>query len=154
MNARDVDLIRKSATENTSQYRSTAGSLERMTSLQPARRRVIFTVDVAGIASLMDRHPVFHLRSFVDGDAGIAVGRADRGRRIARRDPALVVVCIRGLVEPANASPNGGLRRPGAAPGRHGNRWRPHSTFALASVLGRTRIFRGYQWVEPVLEPS
>jgi predicted GNAT family N-acyltransferase len=55
MNALDIDLIRKSARENASSSRSTAHSLDRMTSLQLARRTVIFTVDAAGIASLMDR---------------------------------------------------------------------------------------------------
>ena len=55
MNALDIDLIRKSARENAPGTRSTAHSLDRMTSLQLARRTVIFTVDAAGIASLMDR---------------------------------------------------------------------------------------------------
>jgi predicted GNAT family N-acyltransferase len=55
MNALDIDLIRKSARENASSSRSTAHSLDRMTSLQLARRTVIFTVDAAAIASLMDR---------------------------------------------------------------------------------------------------
>ena len=55
MNALDIDLIRKSARENAPGSRSTAHSLDRMTSLQLARRTVIFTVDAAGIASLMDR---------------------------------------------------------------------------------------------------
>jgi predicted GNAT family N-acyltransferase len=55
MNALDIDLIRKSARENASSPRSTAHSLDRMTALQLARRTVIFTVDAAAIASLMDR---------------------------------------------------------------------------------------------------
>lgn len=55
MNAFDVDLIRKSARELAPASRSTAHSLDRMTFLQLARRTVIFTVDAAGIASLMDR---------------------------------------------------------------------------------------------------
>jgi predicted GNAT family N-acyltransferase len=55
MNALDIELIRKSARENASDSRSTAHSLERMTCLQLARRTVIFTVDAAGIESLMDR---------------------------------------------------------------------------------------------------
>jgi predicted GNAT family N-acyltransferase len=54
MNALDVDLIRQSARGNASRDRSTAHSLDRMTALQVARRTVIFTVDAAGIASLMD----------------------------------------------------------------------------------------------------
>ena len=54
MNALDIDLIRKSATGTASRDRSTAHSLDRMTALQVARRTVIFTVDAAGIASLMD----------------------------------------------------------------------------------------------------
>jgi predicted GNAT family N-acyltransferase len=55
MNALDIDLIRKSARENASNRRSTAHSLERMTLLEFARRTVVFTVDAAAIASLMDR---------------------------------------------------------------------------------------------------
>src|SRR6266702_7159008 len=54
MNALDIDLIRKSARGNASRNRSTAHSLDRMPALQVARRTVIFTVDAAGIASLMD----------------------------------------------------------------------------------------------------
>jgi len=54
MNALDIDLIRKSATGTASRDRSTAHSLDRMTALQVARRTVIFTIDAAGIASLMD----------------------------------------------------------------------------------------------------
>jgi predicted GNAT family N-acyltransferase len=55
MNALDIDLIRKSARESASSPRSTAHSLDRMTALRLARRTVIFTVDAAAIASLMDR---------------------------------------------------------------------------------------------------
>jgi predicted GNAT family N-acyltransferase len=55
MNALDIDLVRKSARENAARSRSEAHSLDRMTSLQVARRTVIFTVDATGIASLMDR---------------------------------------------------------------------------------------------------
>jgi len=55
MNAIDIDLVRQSARENAAGSRSTAHSLVRMTALQVARRTVIFTVDAAGIASLMDR---------------------------------------------------------------------------------------------------
>ena len=55
MNAFDIDLIRSSATEAARGSRSTAHSLDRMTSLQLARRMVIFNVDAAGIAALMDR---------------------------------------------------------------------------------------------------
>jgi predicted GNAT family N-acyltransferase len=55
MNALDIDLIRKSARENASSPRSAAHSLDRMTALQLARRTVIFTVDAAAIALLMDR---------------------------------------------------------------------------------------------------
>jgi predicted GNAT family N-acyltransferase len=54
MNALDIDLIRKSARQNPPGSRSTAHSLDRMTTLQVARRTVIFTVDAAGIACLMD----------------------------------------------------------------------------------------------------
>jgi predicted GNAT family N-acyltransferase len=54
MNALDIDLVRKSASRNASGTRSTAHSLDRMTVLQMARRTVIFTVDAAGIAALMD----------------------------------------------------------------------------------------------------
>jgi predicted GNAT family N-acyltransferase len=55
MNAFDIDLIRRSAAENSPGNRSTAHSLERMTSLQLARRTVIFNVDAAGIAALMNK---------------------------------------------------------------------------------------------------
>jgi predicted GNAT family N-acyltransferase len=54
MNALDIDLIRKSARESASGGRSTAHSLDRMTALQLAKRTVIFTVDAAGIATLVD----------------------------------------------------------------------------------------------------
>jgi predicted GNAT family N-acyltransferase len=54
MNALDIDLIRKSAREGASRNRSTAHSLDRMTALQLAKRTVIFTVDAAGIAALVD----------------------------------------------------------------------------------------------------
>jgi predicted GNAT family N-acyltransferase len=54
MNAFDIDLIRQSAMESASASRSAAYSLDRMTALQLARRTVIFTVDAAGIASLVD----------------------------------------------------------------------------------------------------
>jgi predicted GNAT family N-acyltransferase len=54
MNALDIDLIRKSAREGTLRNRSTAHSLDRMTALQLAKRTVIFTVDAAGIATLVD----------------------------------------------------------------------------------------------------
>src|SRR6266702_258732 len=54
MNALDIDLIRKSARGNASRNRSTAHSLDRMPALQVARRTVIFTVDAASIASLID----------------------------------------------------------------------------------------------------
>jgi predicted GNAT family N-acyltransferase len=54
MNALDIDLLRKSARGKAPRDRSTAHSLDRMTSLQVARRIVIFTVDAAGIASLVD----------------------------------------------------------------------------------------------------
>jgi predicted GNAT family N-acyltransferase len=55
MNALDIDLIRKSAREHAPESRSTAHSLQRMTSLQVARRTVIFTVGAAEIATLVDR---------------------------------------------------------------------------------------------------
>jgi predicted GNAT family N-acyltransferase len=54
MNAFDIDLIRQSAMESASASRSAAYSLDRMTAMQLARRTVIFTVDAAGIASLVD----------------------------------------------------------------------------------------------------
>src|SRR6202051_2111961 len=54
MNALDVNFIRKSARGTALGNRSTARSLDKMTVLQMARRTVIFTVDAAGIASLMD----------------------------------------------------------------------------------------------------
>ncbi len=55
MNAFDIDLIRQSAMESASASRSTAHSLDRMTALQLAKRIVIFTVDAAGIAALVDK---------------------------------------------------------------------------------------------------
>src|SRR3984893_12631271 len=55
MNAFDVDLIRQSAMESAPASRSTAHSLDRMTALQLAKRIVIFTVDAAGIAALVDK---------------------------------------------------------------------------------------------------
>jgi predicted GNAT family N-acyltransferase len=55
MNALDIDLIRKSAREHAPESRSTAHSLQRMTSLQVARRTVIFTVGATEIAALVDR---------------------------------------------------------------------------------------------------
>jgi predicted GNAT family N-acyltransferase len=54
MNALDIDLIRTSARQNAARDRSSAHSLDRMTTLQVARRTVIFTVDAAAIASLVD----------------------------------------------------------------------------------------------------
>ena len=53
MTALDLGLIRKTA-RGTSQGRSALYSLDRMTDLQLARRTVIFTVDAAGISSLVD----------------------------------------------------------------------------------------------------
>jgi predicted GNAT family N-acyltransferase len=55
MNALDIGLIRKSAEEAASRNRSMAHSLDRMTQLQLAKRTVIFTVDAAGIAALVDK---------------------------------------------------------------------------------------------------
>ena len=54
MNALDLDLIRKAAREIP--HRAPTPFPEPMTVLQLARRTVIFTVDAAGIASLMDGH--------------------------------------------------------------------------------------------------
>ena len=54
MTALDLDLVRKAAAGKRSRSGTTARSLDRMTMLQLARRTVIFTVDAAGIASLMD----------------------------------------------------------------------------------------------------
>ncbi|WP_225122901.1 GNAT family N-acetyltransferase [Bradyrhizobium sp. BRP22] len=52
MTALDLDFIRKAATRR--QGTGPARSLDKMTMLQLAKRTVIFTVDAAGIASLMD----------------------------------------------------------------------------------------------------
>jgi predicted GNAT family N-acyltransferase len=59
MTALDLGLIRKTA-RGSSHSRSALHSLDRMTELQLARRTVIFTVDAAGIASLVDaaRHDI------------------------------------------------------------------------------------------------
>ncbi len=54
MTALDLDLIRHTAGGGTSQGRTPTFSLDRMTSLQLARRTVIFTVDATGIAALVD----------------------------------------------------------------------------------------------------
>lgn len=54
MTALDLKLIRKTADRAASEGRSAAYSLDRMTALQLARRTVIFTVDAAGIAALID----------------------------------------------------------------------------------------------------
>ena len=88
MNALDIDLIRKSARENAPGSRSTAHSLDRMTSLQLARRTVIFTVDAAGIASLMDRaredipglttYEIFQAATNHNPDIFWAIARKDR----------------------------------------------------------------------------
>jgi predicted GNAT family N-acyltransferase len=54
MTALDLKLVRKTADRGASEGRSAAYSLDRMTALQLARRTVIFTVDAAGIAALID----------------------------------------------------------------------------------------------------
>lgn len=54
MTALDLDLLRKTAGGTTSQGRSAAHSLDRMTALQMARRAVIFNVDAESIAALID----------------------------------------------------------------------------------------------------
>jgi len=54
MTALDLKLIRKTADRAASEGRSSAYSLDRMTALQLAKRTVIFTVDAAGIAALID----------------------------------------------------------------------------------------------------
>ena len=53
MTALDLDFLRKTG-KGTSEGRSPAFSLDRMTALQLAKRTVIFTVDAAGIAALVD----------------------------------------------------------------------------------------------------
>jgi predicted GNAT family N-acyltransferase len=52
MTALDLDFVRKAARRNTPS--GPTRSLDKMTMMQMARRTVIFTVDAAGIASLMD----------------------------------------------------------------------------------------------------
>jgi predicted GNAT family N-acyltransferase len=54
MTALDLDFLRKTTGKGTSEGRSPAYSLDRMTALQLAKRTVIFTVDAAGIAELVD----------------------------------------------------------------------------------------------------
>jgi len=54
MTALDLKFLRKTADREASEGRSAPYSLDRMTALQLARRTVIFTVDAAGIASLVD----------------------------------------------------------------------------------------------------
>jgi predicted GNAT family N-acyltransferase len=54
MTALDLKFLRKTAAGAAPQGRSAAHSLDRTTALQLARRTVIFTVDAAGIASLVD----------------------------------------------------------------------------------------------------
>jgi predicted GNAT family N-acyltransferase len=52
MTALDLDFVRKATRRNAAS--GPARSLDKMTMMQMARRTVIFTVDAAGIASLMD----------------------------------------------------------------------------------------------------
>jgi predicted GNAT family N-acyltransferase len=52
MTALDLDFVRKASRRNAAS--GPARSLDKMTMMQMARRTVIFTVDAAGIASLMD----------------------------------------------------------------------------------------------------
>jgi len=52
MTALDLDFVRKAARRNPAP--EPTRSLNKMTIMQMARRTVIFTVDAAGIASLMD----------------------------------------------------------------------------------------------------
>ena len=54
MTALDLGLIRKTASGRTSQGRPATFPLDRMTALQLAKRTVIFNVDAASIASLID----------------------------------------------------------------------------------------------------
>jgi predicted GNAT family N-acyltransferase len=54
MTALDLSLIRKNAGAAASQGRTPAFSIDRMNAMQMARRTVIFTVDAAGIAALID----------------------------------------------------------------------------------------------------
>jgi predicted GNAT family N-acyltransferase len=54
MTALDLKFLRVNTAKETSESRSAAFSLDRMTALQLAKRTVIFTVDAAGIASLVD----------------------------------------------------------------------------------------------------
>ncbi len=54
MNALDLKFLRESTGKETPERRSVTFSLDRMTALQLARRTVIFTVDAAAIASLID----------------------------------------------------------------------------------------------------
>ena len=52
MTALDLDFVRKAARKSAAA--GPARSLDKMTMVHLARRTVIFTVDAAGIASLMD----------------------------------------------------------------------------------------------------
>ncbi len=54
MTALDLKLLRKTTGKGASEGRSAAYSLDRMTALQLAKRTVIFTVDAASIAALID----------------------------------------------------------------------------------------------------
>jgi predicted GNAT family N-acyltransferase len=54
MTALDLNFLRKTTGKGTSEGRSPAYSLDRTTALQLAKRTVIFTVDAAGIAALVD----------------------------------------------------------------------------------------------------
>src|SRR5258706_12443515 len=54
MTALDLNFLRKTAGKRTSEGRSAAYWVDRMTGLQLAKRTVIFTVDAASIASLVD----------------------------------------------------------------------------------------------------
>lgn len=91
MNALDMDLLRKSARgrgpREAPRDRSTAHSLDRMTNLQVARRIVIFTVDAAGIASLVDAARV-DIPGLTSNRAvqGVANHNPDTFWAIARKD--------------------------------------------------------------------
>jgi predicted GNAT family N-acyltransferase len=54
MTALDLNFLRKTTGKESAEDRSAAYSLDRMTALQLAKRTVIFNVDAAGIAALVD----------------------------------------------------------------------------------------------------
>ena len=101
MTALDLGLIRKTA-GGAPQSRSAIYSLDRMTTLQLARRTVIFTVDAASIASLIDAarrdipglttNEIFQTVANHNPDTFWAIARRDRYNVAAPKGEAFLAV--------------------------------------------------------------